>query len=286
VAGAGWQARARVVIGADGRGSSVAKHVGAATLFDAGIVRATFHAYWRGVRPLPEPALELWHDGDDIVQTGPCDDGQAVVMLSCPPEAFARLNAAGADGYIERLRAVPGMAARLAGAEQVSPVYRGGALRNFHRAAAGPGWRLVGDALCHKDPLFGAGIADALAGARALAETVDAALSERCDWPQSAERYAALAEEKIAARMRAELCEVHIQRPDPGQEAWIRGVLNHPGFAFELIRGCSQLFAGLAPDRQEFWQARADLTARALGLPPAARITETAAPTAAAGAAG
>ncbi|MGW3563082.1 NAD(P)/FAD-dependent oxidoreductase [Streptomyces sp. NPDC000941] len=274
VAGHGWQEKARVVVGADGRGSLVAQQAGAATLFDAGVLRATFHAYWRGVRPLPEPSLELWHDNGDIIQAGPCDDGQWVIMLSCPPDTFGPLRHDGVAGYEQRLRSLSSMAARLRDADRISPVYGCGTLRNYHRTAAGPGWRLVGDALCHKDPLFGAGIGDALTGARALADTLDAALSGTSGWEESAIAYGARVEEKIAGRMRAGLEEVTIQPPEPGQLAWIRAVLSHPGLAFDLARYCSQLFAGLPEDRQAFWQRAADTTADVLGLPAPARLGE------------
>lgn len=73
IGGRGWQEKAQMVVGADGRGSFVARCVGAADLFDGGTLRATFHAYWEGVAPLPEHALELWHDADDVLQVGHCD---------------------------------------------------------------------------------------------------------------------------------------------------------------------------------------------------------------------
>lgn len=273
VAGAGWEEKARVIVGADGRGSLVAQQLGVRPEYDAGALRCTFHAYWRGVHPLPEPSLELWHDDGDVIQTGPCDGDQWVVMVSTPPERFEQLRADGGAGYERRLRAIPAMRARLRSAERISPVFAGKNLRNFHRPAAGPGWRLVGDALCHKDPLFGAGIADAIAAARVLAPTLDAALSGRTSWEESAAQYAQETETRIARRMRQGLEELTIRPPAPGQRAWIRSVLGHPGLAFELAEHCSHLFAALPADRQTFWQKAADTTAEVLGLPPAARLT-------------
>jgi len=45
-------------------------------------------------------------------------------------------------------------------------------LRNFMRDCAGPGWALVGDAGCHKDPFLALGVCDALRDAELLAAAI------------------------------------------------------------------------------------------------------------------
>ncbi|RCG25869.1 FAD-dependent monooxygenase [Sphaerisporangium album] len=268
VEGDGWSEKARIVVGADGRGSQVARRTGAATTFDAGVMRCTFHAYWEGVVPLPAPALELWHDGGHVLQVGPCDGGRWVVMLSAPIEQYDMLRSGASTGYEARLRAIPAMADRLRGARRVSPVYGSKTLRNFHRDPAGPGWRLAGDAYCHKDPLFGAGIADGCAAARALADTMPPDGDSR----EARESYAAALDDHVGQKVRTGLAGLRVDPPQPGQLAWIRGVLAHPGLALEMARRCSELFAGLPEDRRAFWQRVADGAADILDLPPAARV--------------
>ncbi|MFG1859255.1 NAD(P)/FAD-dependent oxidoreductase [Microbispora bryophytorum] len=272
IEGAGWSEKARIVVGADGRGSATARQTGAATTFDAGAMRCTFHAYWEDVVPLPSPALELWHDGGHVLQAGPCDGGRWVIMLSAPVGEYAaiRAEAGGEEGYERLLRSIPAMADRLRAARRVSPVYASKSLRNFHREPAGPGWRLAGDAYCHKDPLFGAGITDACAAAEALAATVPLAVDG--DTPQARESYATRLDERVGRKVRAGLAGLRIDPPEPGQLAWIRGVLAHPGLALEMTRRCSELFAGLPEDRRDFWQRVADGASEVLGLPPAASV--------------
>ncbi|MEU8266040.1 FAD-dependent oxidoreductase [Sphaerisporangium sp. NPDC049002] len=280
IEGDGWSEKAKVVVGADGRGSLVARQAGAATTFDAGAMRCTFHAYWEGVAPLPAPALELWHDDGHVLQVGPCDGDRWVVMLSAPVEEYDALRHDGrggtGTGYEQRLLAIPAMADRLRRARRASPVYGSKNLRNFHRRPAGPGWRLAGDAYCHKDPLFGAGIADGCAAAQVLADTVPPAVREEHDWPQSEDRYAATMEDRVGRKMRMGLDGLRIDPPQPGQLAWIRGVLAHPGLAMEMTQRCSELFAALPDDRREFWQRVADGAADLLDLPVAARIDDPA----------
>jgi flavin-dependent dehydrogenase len=50
---------------------------------------------------------------------------------------------------------------------------------NFYRKPHGPGWALVGDAGCHKDPYLALGMCDAFRDAEWLVEALDAGLSAR-----------------------------------------------------------------------------------------------------------
>lgn len=279
VAGDGWQEKAHVVVGADGRTSFVARQARADMTFDAGALRCTFHAYWQDVAPLPAPALELWHQGGRLLQVGPCDGNQWVVMLSAPGAEFQVLRSGAGGGlghgggspYEHALRQIPSMATRLRQARPVSPVFGSGQLRNFHRHPAGPGWRLAGDAYCHKDPLFGAGIADSCAAAQALADTLPAAVNGDQAWSQAEAEYVSALEERIGQRLRSGLEFLRVEPPDPGQLAWIHGVLAHPALALEMTQRCSELFAGLPAERRAFWQQVADRASEVLGLPPAAQ---------------
>lgn len=267
VAGHGWEEKAPVVIGADGRGSTIARLVGARDLFNAGPLRRTCHAYWTGVVPHPEPALELWYAGPDVLQIGPCDAGAWVIMISSPQDDHPRLHADGTGNYLSRLDAIPALRARLREAERISPVFGSGALDNYHREPAGPGWFLAGDAFCHKDPLFGAGITDAFRAAESLAKAVPSALDGSDGRREAARLYAEEMQTLVADKVKRGLDGLRIEPAPPGQLAWIRGALAHPAFAFELSQRCSQLFAALPADRRTFWEHAVTDAAGVLGLP-------------------
>jgi 2-polyprenyl-6-methoxyphenol hydroxylase-like FAD-dependent oxidoreductase len=271
VAGDGWAEKAQVVVGADGRNSPTAGFAGAAVTYDGGILRCTLHAYWDGVVELPEPTMELWRYGDQILQVGPCDRGW-VVMISLPAQRAAEVRAAGDRAYLDRLEAMDAMRARLRRATRSSPVYRCGSLRNIARTGAGPGWRLVGDAVCHKDPLLGAGITDAVTGAQTLVESLHAGLSGQVDWDRAEHDYREAADARGAQRIAPELASVPVEPVAPGQLAWIRGVFAHPGFGADLTQHCADLLGGLGPERRRYWQRVADHTAEVLNLPAPARI--------------
>jgi flavin-dependent dehydrogenase len=74
---------------------------------------------------------------------------------------------------------VPALAERLRAGRREERFFGASDLPNFLREPYGPGWALVGDAGCHKDPFLALGICDALRDAELLAEGLDEGLSGR-----------------------------------------------------------------------------------------------------------
>jgi flavin-dependent dehydrogenase len=176
---------ARVVVGADGLGSRVARSVGAAVLEDRGAGEATRYAYYAG---LPWSGIEFFTADRSFAGVFPTNDGQACVWL-CGPEADARVagrspvpGAVPAAAFETRLgRAAPALADRLRQARRTSPVR--GRLRspNIRRRAYGDGWALVGDAGFHRDAVSAHGLSDAFRDAELLAVAIDRALRGELD---------------------------------------------------------------------------------------------------------
>jgi len=169
--------RAGVVVGADGRHSTVASLCDAEEYLGYDWPRGAYWAYW-------EPPA-VWHSErfpyDAIMRyTGTArrfvfttDDGH-LVMGTMPVLAEARRWRAGgpADGYLADLRSDPVLAELVAAGTRVSPVIGTVGERCFFRQPVGPGWALVGDAGHHKDPLLGWGISEALTQARQLSHAL------------------------------------------------------------------------------------------------------------------
>ncbi|MGL5809532.1 MAG: NAD(P)/FAD-dependent oxidoreductase [Nocardioides sp.] len=244
----GTRLRADLVVGADGFHSGVARQARAGTQFDAGPFRVATHAYWTGVMPLPTPSLELWHAGDAVVQLAPCDGEQWVVMLSTDQARGHRR-----DEYVARIREFPGLGPRFATASVASPVYHSGPVPNRARRCAGPGWRLVGDALCFKDPLFGSGLTDALRAATALVATADLPPHE------SSAAYARRVAVEVVERLRQDVGQLALPEPRAENARLGRTLLRHPALALDLKTHASDLIGGLAPERRAFWAAAAGL---------------------------
>ena len=74
------------------------------------------------------------------------------------------------------LELVPPLAERVRIGSREERFYGTGDVPNFFRKPYGPGWALVGDAGCHKDPFTALGICDAFRDAELLANAVDEGL--------------------------------------------------------------------------------------------------------------
>ncbi|MDA2805540.1 NAD(P)/FAD-dependent oxidoreductase [Nocardiopsis suaedae] len=171
-----FSARARVVIGADGKHSTLARVVGAETYADEGVQGCMYYAYWSG---LPDEGFRVYTGTGCTVIVIPTNDGRTVVAVGWPREAFGRVRADVEGHYTEALReAVPGLYAALAQGERESRIVGDGGLANRYRTSSGPGWALVGDAGHVKDPLCALGITDAFVQAELLGERLIGALGE------------------------------------------------------------------------------------------------------------
>ncbi len=183
--------RARMVVGADGRHSIVARLAAEPEYNTVNSESGAIYAYFRGVGPSAA--------GPDVLQFAsgpgcdalccPCDGDLHVVLLIVSANEFATLSGQGAEAYVARLRTIPPLAARLDMAERVSTLYRASPreLRGFFRRPFGPGWALVGDAGYHAHPAPANGIADALRAA----ELVHAGVEHAWTAGQPAEAYLA-----------------------------------------------------------------------------------------------
>ena len=153
--------RARMVIGADGRQSAVARSVGATAEFEHPPIRALYHRYVSG---FPGPnggapdGAEFSFLGDELAYVFPSDAGVTCIALSVNLVDFARARSAGVDYFNTRLAAHRGLAARYVEARAESKQLGCGPEPNYVRVPGGPGWALVGDAGLHQDPWAGQGM--------------------------------------------------------------------------------------------------------------------------------
>ena len=170
--------RARVVIGADGLHSLVARRVGAAVHHATRSLTCAYYGYWSGV---PVDALEV-HRGDGrMCTTFPTNDGLTVLYAAWRSTEFARVRADVEGHLLDSIVHFPRLAETMRGGGLVERIRGTGDLPNLLRTPRGAGWALVGDAGRHQDPNTAWGITDAFADAELLAAALDAAFSGRHD---------------------------------------------------------------------------------------------------------
>jgi flavin-dependent dehydrogenase len=159
---------ADLIVGADGRHSTIAKLIGAREYLGYDGPRACYWAYWR--RPATWGPHELanlyWRDDAYVVFP---TDGDLLLIASAPPLERARgWRADHTAAYLASVRSCGSIAPHIGDERPVSEVRGMLKTRYFFRASAGPGWALIGDAGHHKDFFAGLGISDALRDAHEL----------------------------------------------------------------------------------------------------------------------
>jgi 2-polyprenyl-6-methoxyphenol hydroxylase-like FAD-dependent oxidoreductase len=183
--------RARLVVGADGRGSTVARLAGI-----RGRVRPHnrffYFAYWRGIEPVRsagKPAFRLWVLDPEGAAEFPNEDGLTVLVTGFHRSRLAEVRADPEGAYERALSALPDGPA-IDRAERVSKLLGKLEMPNVMRPAGRPGIAFVGDAALATDPLFGVGLTFAFQSATWLVDETSAVLDDRAALDRALRRYA------------------------------------------------------------------------------------------------
>ena len=178
--------RARIVIGADGKRSTIARLVGAPSYMEQPSLTCWYMTYWAD---FPCVGLEMHWRPRRLIFALPTHDRLTLIAVAWPHQEFARFRGDIAGNYRATVAQMPALAERLPEARQAGRFVGMADLPNFFRRPYGPGWALVGDASHHKDPTLARGISDAFCDADLLAEAVDAGLSSRRAMGEALARY-------------------------------------------------------------------------------------------------
>ena len=158
---------ARLVIGADGLRSVVARRLGLTRMsrFPRRIALVTHYAGIAGLGELGEMHVER----DGYLGVADVGNGLANVAVVIPASRADELSA-GAEAFLERwISSRPQLRDRFAGATRATPPRATGPFASRARRAWAPGAALVGDAADFFDPFTGEGIYAALRGGELLA---------------------------------------------------------------------------------------------------------------------
>jgi flavin-dependent dehydrogenase len=166
--------RARIVIGADGRNSLVAKTVRATEYNARPVLTCAVYAYWRDVTPHlpaihPRPRR--------VLVSFPTNDGLTITPAIFPRDELPAVRTNLNRHLLDALGLVSDFAEPFRHGARVERIRAMGDLPNFFRTPYGDGWALVGDVGYHKDPILAQGISDAFRSAEWLADAVHAGFS-------------------------------------------------------------------------------------------------------------
>ena len=185
--------RAKVVVGADGRNSAVAKAVHPDQYNEKPAVTPAFYSYWSGVG---SSGFEVSVRPPFGMAAFPTHDDLTLVIVGLPQDAF---NAARGDVEGTFLRAVdsaPALGDRVRSGKREERFRTASDLAGHFRKPYGPGWALVGDAGYHLHPITAQGITDAFVDAERLTDALDAAFTERSRYADAMAAYQAARDEQ------------------------------------------------------------------------------------------
>lgn len=165
--------RARLVIGADGRNSVIAQRLGGR--LGHRLRRLALTTYVSGI-PDCRDVGEIFVDPPDYAILNPLAPDRVNLSVVVPLDHAAPWSARLEAFLAARIRQLPHLARRLAGARREAPVQALGPLGYRVRPPRRAGVLLVGDAGGFYDPFTGEGVFTALRSAELAAETVAAAL--------------------------------------------------------------------------------------------------------------
>ena len=187
---------ARLVVGADGRDSKVARWARV-----PGRVkphrRFFYFAYWSGLRPFTTRS-KVWLLDPDAAYTFPMEDGLTLALVGPHRDRLPEFRADLEGAYGRMLNALPD-APEFGAARLESKLLGKLELPNVYRPAARPGVAFVGDAAMAADPMWGVGCGWAFQSAGWLAHQTADALSGGSDLDAALGRYRRLHRRRLLA---------------------------------------------------------------------------------------
>jgi flavin-dependent dehydrogenase len=177
--------RGRVVIGADGRNSHVAKAVGPRNYNEKPMLMWAYYSYWSG---LPVDGFETFARPDRGWAAAATNDGLTMLVVGWPYAEATAYKADAEANYLKTLELAPDFAGRVRAAKREER-FAGGAVPNFFREPFGPGWSLVGDAGYTRDPITAQGISDAFRDAELCATALNETFSGRRSFDDAMSAY-------------------------------------------------------------------------------------------------
>lgn len=172
---------ASLIVGADGRRSSVASMVGVEKPYrqDAN-QRGLVFSYGVEPRPAGERPDEIvqWRSADALGMYFPTDGGHGLTVLMPPCQHMESFRGNRSRTWAGAIAGMPDLAARIAPVEDSTKLRMSIEHPSFFRVSSGAGWALVGDAGHFKDPVVAQGIRDALCYGRRLGELTADALDD------------------------------------------------------------------------------------------------------------
>ena len=237
--------RARVVVGADGLQSSVARAVEPEQYHEKPPILAAYYTYWSDL-PM-EGRFEAYDLPNRGMAAWPTNDGLTLVIAGWP---FAEFDANRKDiegNYLAVLGMPPAFAERVRGARREER-YLGMAVPNYFRRPFGPGWALVGDAGYNKDFITAQGISDAFRDTELCATALDEWLSGARPFDEAMRAYQETRDNQVLPMYEFTAQVASLQPPPPELQAVLAAAQGNQ----EAMDGFARVNAGVTSPAEFF----------------------------------
>jgi flavin-dependent dehydrogenase len=172
--GAEVEERARIVIGADGLHSRVARETKPEEYDVVPSLTFAYYTYWSGIEM---EGINFYFFEDLGILAFPTHWGQICLGVGGPRDTFHEFRKDIEGNYMKLIDRVPELSKQVRAAKQEQRFLGTADQPNYFRRPYGPGWALVGDAGYHRDFLTGLGINDAFRDAELVVKAVDEGFS-------------------------------------------------------------------------------------------------------------
>jgi 2-polyprenyl-6-methoxyphenol hydroxylase-like FAD-dependent oxidoreductase len=171
--GAAVTETASFVVGADGRGSLIAKTVQPRSYDNQPPLTFGYYTYWSDV---PVDGGEIYGRERRMIGAWPTNDGLVLTYVAGPADEFQAFRSDIERNLRASLDLAGDLGERVRAGSRAERIYGTANTASYFRVPYGPGWALVGDAGLAMDPVTGQGISDALRDAELLAAAIAAGL--------------------------------------------------------------------------------------------------------------
>lgn len=239
--------RAKVVVGADGKHSLVAKAVDPEAYSEVPPLAPAYYAYWSG---LPTDGFDTYiraEHGRGWAAV-PTHDELTCVVQAWPQDEFAANRKDVESAYLKSFDIAPEFAERIHAATRETRFVGAGDLRGYFYKPYGAGWALVGDAGYHKHPITAFGITDAFRDAEALASALDDAFAGRRPYDDAMADYQRARDEDAMPIYEFTCDFAKIEPPPPEMQQLIGAMQGNQ----EAMDGFVSVMAGTLPAPEFF----------------------------------
>ena len=236
---------ARVVVGADGLHSLVARAVDAERYREKAPLLAAYYSYWSGL-PI-EGRFEAYNRPRRAFAAWPTNDGLTLVIAGWPYSEFESNKADIEGNVLGVIDLVPDFADRLRKARREER-FAGMAVPGYFRKPFGPGWALVGDAGYNKDFITAQGIQDAFRDAELCARALDGAHSGGRPFHEAMADYHVARDEHVLPMYELTAEIASLEPPPPELQKILAAAYGNQ----EAMDGFARVNAGVTSPREFF----------------------------------